>query len=111
RGRELKEITDREVVGVTYSKEEAALAARNLDRVIVCDLNDFDSENLGEFDCIVCSHVLEHLYQPEQLLIHLRPRLSFGGRLIVALPNILFWKQRIQFLRGQIGRASCRERV
>jgi len=35
-GRKLKEITDREVVGVTYSKEEAALAAKNLDRVIVC---------------------------------------------------------------------------
>src|SRR6266446_1933167 len=35
-GRELKEITDREVFGVTYSKEEAALAAKNLDRVIVC---------------------------------------------------------------------------
>jgi SAM-dependent methyltransferase len=100
-GREFKEITDREVFGVTYSKEEAALAARNLDRVIVCDLNDFDPVDLGEFDCIVCSHVLEHLYRPEQLLVRLRPRLSFGGRLIVALPNVLFWRQRIQFLRGR----------
>jgi SAM-dependent methyltransferase len=100
-GRELKEKTDREVFGVTYSREEAALAAKNLDCVIVSDLNDFDPENLGEFDCIICSHVLEHLYQPEQLLIRLRPRLSFGGRLIAALPNILFWKQRIEFLRGR----------
>jgi 2-polyprenyl-3-methyl-5-hydroxy-6-metoxy-1,4-benzoquinol methylase len=113
-GRELKETTDREVVGVTYSKEEAAFGSQELDRVIVCDLNDFDPENLGEFDCIICSHVLEHLYQPEQLLVRLRPRLSVGGQLIVALPNILFWKQRIQFLRGRflipklVDSAACR---
>ena len=49
------------VVGVTYSEMEAQLARERLDRVEVADLHHGDLSALGEFDCIVCSHVLEHL--------------------------------------------------
>jgi hypothetical protein len=31
----------------------------------------------------------------------LRPALELGGTLAVALPNLLFWKERLQFLRGR----------
>jgi SAM-dependent methyltransferase len=89
------------VVGVTYSEAEAGHARRGLDRVVVADLNDFDPTPLGEFDCIVCSHVLEHLQAPQQVLQRLRACLQPGGRLVVALPNVLFWKQRLQFLAGR----------
>lgn len=89
------------VVGVTYSEAEAGHARQGLDRVVVADLNDFDPTPLGEFDCIVCSHVLEHLHAPQQVLWRLRACLKPGGRLVVALPNVLFWKQRLQFLAGR----------
>jgi SAM-dependent methyltransferase len=100
-GRKLKEQMDREVIGLTYSENEAVLARQALDRVIVCDLNDYDPINLGEFDCIICSHILEHLNEPGKLLRSLRSHLRTEGRLLVALPNTLFWKQRVKFLRGQ----------
>jgi SAM-dependent methyltransferase len=91
-----------EVVGVTYSNTEAEIARHYLDRVIVTDLNTFDPTDLGRFDCIVCSHILEHLYWPEQVLrvvAHLlQPE---KGRLFVALPNTLFWRQRVCFLLGE----------
>lgn len=89
------------VVGVTYSEAEAIQARERIDRVEVADLNGYEPARLGEFDCIVCSHVLEHLHDPCQALMRLRVCLRPGGTLIVALPNVLFWKQRLHFLRGR----------
>lgn len=89
------------VVGVTYSEGEAQQARQRLDRVEVADLNTADLAALGEFDCIVCSHVLEHLLDPQRVLERLRNCLKPGGSLLLALPNVLFWKQRLQFLRGR----------
>jgi 2-polyprenyl-3-methyl-5-hydroxy-6-metoxy-1,4-benzoquinol methylase len=100
-GREVKKKGDCYAVGITISKDEAAMAKQELDRVIICDLNNFDLSGLGEFDCIVCSHVLEHLHQPQELLKRLSNNLTVEGVLIVALPNIVFWKHRWEFLKGR----------
>jgi SAM-dependent methyltransferase len=89
------------VVGVTYSEAEAVQARERLDRVEVADLNDFEPRSLGTFDCIVCSHVLEHMQDPQQVLSRLLACVAPGGMLLVALPNVLFWKQRLDFLRGR----------
>lgn len=89
------------VVGVTRDEAEAVQARQRLDEVIVSDLNEFDPAPLGRFDCIVCSHVLEHLLSPERLLQRLRACLTPGGPLLIALPNVLFWRQRLEFLRGR----------
>jgi glycosyltransferase involved in cell wall biosynthesis/SAM-dependent methyltransferase len=87
--------------GVTYSEEEAALAAQYADTVWNGDLNDFDFDLLGLFDCIVCSHILEHLNWPERVLASLKEHLTPEGCLIVALPNVLQFKSRWAFLRGR----------
>jgi 2-polyprenyl-3-methyl-5-hydroxy-6-metoxy-1,4-benzoquinol methylase len=99
-GRAIKEEIACQVVGVTFSEAEARLAAQHLDEVLVCDLNNVDSLEAGQFDCIICRHVLEHLYHPRKLLIWLRRSLAPNGVVIVALPNVLHWRQRIEFLRG-----------
>jgi len=89
-----------ELVGITYSAAEADLGRDVFAQVHVADLNQFDPAPLGRFDVIICSHVLEHLSHPDELLRRLRPALNPGGLLLVALPNILFWRQRLLFLRG-----------
>jgi SAM-dependent methyltransferase len=100
-GREVKARQRVEVTGVTYSMAEAEIARDRLDRVIVTDLNTFDPKGMGRFDCIVCSHILEHLYWPQQVLSAVASSLEPGGLLVVALPNPLVWKQRLRFLRGE----------
>jgi SAM-dependent methyltransferase len=100
-GREIKQEINCEVVGVTYSKLEAESADKCLDRVIIGDINSFNPQKLGKFDCIICSHILEHLYQPQALLTHLHDNLSVDGIILVALPNVLHWKQRWEFIRGR----------
>ncbi len=100
-GAAVKAVLPCAVVGLTYSEPEAVQARRHLDRVEVVDLNCFDPTALGAFDCIVCSHVLEHLADPHRVLTQLRRCLNPGGTLLVALPNVLFWKQRMEFLRGR----------
>ena len=61
--------TSCEVVGITLSEAEARRAVRELDEVILGDLNTLDLSPLGIFDCVICSHVLEHLPKPEALLV------------------------------------------
>lgn len=100
-GKVMKKKMDCEVVGITYSAEEAIVARKVLDDVIVENIDSYDFTDLGKFDCIICSHVLEHLYDPSKILLQLHENLANGGTLIVALPNVLFFKQRWQFILGK----------
>ena len=90
------------VDGITYSEVEAIEARQHLDHVLVADLNAVDKAQLqARYDCIICSHVLEHLATPWQLVSLLESQLLPGGTLIIAIPNLLFFKQRWQLLRGR----------
>jgi 2-polyprenyl-3-methyl-5-hydroxy-6-metoxy-1,4-benzoquinol methylase len=41
----------------------------------------------SEFDCVICSHVLEHVHQPLDLLEVLTKTLKSNGTLLLSLPN------------------------
>lgn len=83
----------REVIGIEYVEEVANVAAndRRLDAVHCMDIQSQLIPYPAEyFDCIIASHVLEHLQDPwsslEKLLSHLRP----GGTFVCALPNVRY---------------------
>lgn len=101
-GRELKEgHPERYVVGITHSEPEAEQARALLDEVLVEDLESFDFRDLAPFDCVICSHVLEHLRNPAEVLGRLRHVVNADATLLIALPNVLYWRQRLQFLIGR----------
>jgi 2-polyprenyl-3-methyl-5-hydroxy-6-metoxy-1,4-benzoquinol methylase len=89
------------VTGVTIDPQEQRVAKPYCDAVYLGDLEKgLPTDIDGTFDAILASHVLEHLASPEHLLDDMRQRLSGGGVLAVALPNIAHYRQRISFLRG-----------
>jgi 2-polyprenyl-3-methyl-5-hydroxy-6-metoxy-1,4-benzoquinol methylase len=60
-GKKLKENRDCQVVGITHSQEEADLATKVLDSVIVANLNEIDTSTLGQFDCIIIIYTAPQL--------------------------------------------------
>ena len=46
----------------------------------------------GEFDIAIMKHVLEHTPTPRTALEEVRRVLSPGGAVLIALPNLLYWK-------------------
>lgn len=91
-----------EVFGVTHSATEARIAQRYLTKCWVIDAEEEFPDDLANqsFDALIFSHVLEHLRNPEAVLARFSGLLSKGGQVLIAVPNILSYKMRVQFLRG-----------
>jgi SAM-dependent methyltransferase len=88
-------------IGVTLSRAEAH---RCLERGLACIIGDI---NQGlpfasrSFDAILFSHVLEHVPFPDEVLSKVLHLLNDDGAIYVALPNVLQFRQRYEFLRGR----------
>jgi SAM-dependent methyltransferase len=90
------------VTGITVSPREMGMASECCEAVRLGDLNSgIPQEAGGPFDLVVFSHVLEHLLHPDVALRDARRLLRPDGRIIVALPNVLYWRLRIRFLFGE----------
>ncbi|MCG9059544.1 class I SAM-dependent methyltransferase [Laribacter hongkongensis] len=44
-------------------------------------------EDIGHFDLVIASEVIEHVELPDQFLAYLRDRLNIDGRVVLTLPN------------------------
>ena len=80
------------VVGIEAGRAAAEAAAARLDRVINARIEelDFDSAGLGrgEFDTIVAADILEHLVNPWDVLVRLKPLIAPGGLIVASIPNV-----------------------
>jgi len=90
------------VFGITYSVAEAELANKNMARCWVLDIEGELPDDLTaqSFDVLLFSHVLEHLRDPADVLSRFVRLLPSGGIVLIAVPNILSWRMRLQFLWG-----------
>src|ERR1019366_3704813 len=96
------------VDGITLSKDELMMSRRVCRDVKLHNLEQGLPAGLAaDYDCAICSHVLEHICWPDHLLSDLaqllRPR---GGVLIIALPNLLYYKNRWRLLQGHFDYAE-----
>ncbi|EPR26818.1 bifunctional 2-polyprenyl-6-hydroxyphenol methylase/3-demethylubiquinol 3-O-methyltransferase UbiG [Geobacillus sp. WSUCF1] len=93
-----------EVSCVEYDAVAAEKARRYSNNVIVGDLNNFDfSQHFqkGEFDVIIFADVLEHLYDPLDVLKRVKPYLSANGEILVSIPNIAHCSVIAELLQGR----------
>ena len=90
------------IFGITHSEAEAKLARRFMDECWVFDLDFFDKNiEKYQFDVLFLSHVLEHLKDPSTILKNLVKQLSTNGIVLIAVPNTLNWRTRIEFIQGR----------
>lgn len=92
------------VHGVTASESEKASAERWCEQVFIHDLEQGLPQQVEpSYDVVLASHVLEHLRQPQSLLRDIRQLLAANtGRLILAIPNLLFYKNRAALALGRV---------
>jgi len=89
------------VDGVTWDAAEVQAAAGSCRKVFQWDVNDgLPQLTAGCYDLIACSHVIEHIAYPQPLLRDAFRLLRAGGWLLVVVPNLFFWRDRWQLLRG-----------
>ncbi len=92
-----------EVDGITLSKIEHTDARPFCRQCWIHDLEHGLPSGIGsDYDLVVASHVLEHLRWPDRLLREIGSVLAPNhGRLLCALPNVLFYKNRLRMLAGR----------
>ncbi|MBN2054760.1 class I SAM-dependent methyltransferase, partial [bacterium] len=90
------------VVGVEIDDAAALNAAPYCHAIHVGDAQRLvESTQLGgPFQVVVMSDVLEHLVDPWTVLTSLKRHLAPGGRVLVSIPNVAFFKNRWNLLRG-----------
>lgn len=88
-----------DVFGITHSVD---LARRHMTQCWVFDIEDKFPDDLAKqsFDVLIFSHILEHLRDPAVVLARFSRLLRSGGQVLIAVPNVLSWQMRLQFLRG-----------
>lgn len=90
------------VIGIDISKLVIKEAKRVLTDAKLVDLNtgklSFKSK---VFDVIIASEVIEHLLAPIDILKEMNRVLKNEGELIISTPNLLYWGNRIKFLKGE----------
>lgn len=81
-------------VGTDYSSEAVANARRFADTVIQGGVDEVGNGEL--FDCIIATHVIEHVYHPREFVQSLVEKLNSGGCLLIAAPDFgSFWRKML----------------
>jgi len=89
--------------GITISESEAKLAQEFCRSVVIHDLAyGLPLQINNKYDVIICSHVLEHIIYPQKLLEDIKKvMVPDKSLLIIAIPNLLVYKNRLKILFGK----------
>ncbi|MBI4230650.1 MAG: methyltransferase domain-containing protein [Planctomycetes bacterium] len=91
------------VWGIDVSRTGAAQAARKGVRVVCADLNAGFPIGPVRFDVVVLNQVLTHVRRPGEVLAGALER---ADRVVVAYPNLGYWRSRLDLLaRGRFPRS------
>ncbi len=91
------------LTGCDISETALSLAAPFYDELHQINLEHDDlleKMNNKRFDFAIALEVLEHLFEPEKALHQLRSLLEDNGILIASFPNIAWYQNRLDLLRG-----------
>jgi methionine biosynthesis protein MetW len=95
-----------EVIGIEPDAARAKLALGHGLEVYVGYLNAEFVARFGPFDIVLFGDVLEHLPNPQGVLLLSRAALKPSGSVIVSVPNVAHWSVRLRLLLGRFDYAS-----
>lgn len=100
-GAKLRE-RDNVVVGLDISASVVAQARDVLDEAYVADIEQALPTEVAsrQFDAVVMAEVIEHVFDPVDVLQRVASVVKPGGVLILTTPNFLKWTHRLKFLFG-----------
>jgi 2-polyprenyl-3-methyl-5-hydroxy-6-metoxy-1,4-benzoquinol methylase len=88
-----------EIWGVELDKESAKKAEKIVDNLLCGDISQLlDTLPDAYYDCIVMNDVIEHLTDPESILMKLSSKLNSSGMFVLSVPNVRFWKNWMNFI-------------
>jgi 2-polyprenyl-3-methyl-5-hydroxy-6-metoxy-1,4-benzoquinol methylase len=91
------------VKGVELFPEHAALVSKTLGfDVVTSDIGSYNGE-VATWDCVVLTHVLEHLPDPVGALTKIRTLLKPGGAGVLEFPNIDAFDAKVRRLLDRFG--------
>lgn len=95
--------SSKELVGIDISRKALDEAKPFYDKVLLIDLekNLNDQFQIKYFDIIIFADILEHLKYPQKLLISMRKFLKDDGYIITSIPNVAFYRNRLNLLLGK----------
>ncbi len=101
--RALKDRLGCEVTAVEIDADQARIAEPFAARVIVGDIARQEIwDSIGSpFDCAIFADVLEHLIHPGDALRRCRAVLSDEGCILASIPNVAYYRVRLDLLRGR----------
>jgi len=96
-------LPENRVWGIDGNRDAVQSAATRCIEVATVDLDAIPLTEpfARKFDVLVYADVLEHLLQPERVLVNLATQLSVDGRIVVSLPNVALWRVRLNLLGGR----------
>ena len=78
----------KETVGVEIDQKAGEKAKKNVDRVFIENIEQFDLPYTKYFDYILFPDVLEHMIDPWEVLRKCKKYLKPNGHIIISIPNI-----------------------
>jgi len=90
------------VHGCEISDKIIATASPNFDKSFVFDVENDDFGRLDkDYDFIIASELIEHLFMPKFFLINLKNIISPSCRIIITTPNFLLFSNRLRMFFGK----------
>jgi methionine biosynthesis protein MetW len=84
-------------VGVDISENAVRNACeRGLDARIIDDASSLPFPD-ATFDLVLCTEVLEHVFQPQLVALEILRVLRPGAMMIATVPNVTHWRHRLSF--------------
>jgi len=91
------------VRGCDISSAAIEKASNRMDLCYICNIDNSDlPENSEIYDLVLCVAVLEHLYDVSHALKEIHQILKPGKHVLIQVPNLCFWKFRLEILMGKI---------